>query len=295
MTIRTKNPGDLFSRMRALDRLTPTEQKIAVFFDKNPKLLAFDNLTALSDKAMVSKASMIRFLIHRLGYKDFAQFKTERQEYLEQQLESPITRYLRRHGGGEGAGVPEHSPFQRHFSEVIEHIRAAGAYLNQDTLNRAADQIARTDRSLFVLGQRISFNLAYMLATNLHYIRPRVFLMRDDHSSLPTEMFNVNSGDVAFIISRRRYSQNTHKLTHYLHRAGLSIVLATDSEISPLAPLAEVLLVIPSPETAKFESLGAWVAMIETLALMVADRCRDGEKEYAAKADEILCQFYGLT
>lgn len=294
MTIRAKNLDDMFTRMRALDRLTPTEKKIAVFFDKNPKLLAFDNLTALSIKAGVSKASMIRFLIHRLGYKDFAQFKAERQESLERQLESPITRYLRHQVDGEGQAVPGRSPFQRYFSEVIEHIQAAGTYLQQDTLDQAADQIAQTDRSLFVLGQRTSFNLAYMLATNLHYIRPRVFLMRDDHSSLPTEMFNANSGDVAFVISRRRYSQNTHKLTRYMHRLGLSIVLATDSEMSPLASLAEVLLVIPSPETASFESLGAWVAMIESLALMVAERCRDGEKEYAAKADEILRQFYGL-
>lgn len=294
MTIRAKKPGDLFSRMRALERLTPTEKKIAVFFEKNPKPLAFDNLSALSAKAEVSKASMVRFLIHRLGYEDFAQFKSERQEQLERQLESPIERYLRHQNGGQGQTLPGSAPFQRYFSEVIEHIQAAGTYLEQNTLDRAADAIAQTDRSLFILGQRISFNLAYMLSTNLHYIRPRVFLMRDDHSSLPTEIFNANPGDVAFVISRRRYSRNTHNLTHYLHRQGLSIVLATDSEMSPLASLAEVLLVIPSPETASFESLGAWVAMIESLTLMVAERCRGGEQQYAAKADELVRQFYGL-
>ncbi len=294
MTKRSKAGADLFTRMRALDRLTPTEKKIAYFLDSNPKLPAFDNLTALSAKAGVSKASMVRFLIHRLGYEDFAQFKTERQELLERQLESPIKRYLRHKNGGEGEVAPDRPPFHRHFSEVMNHIQAAAAYLRQDTLEQAADRIAQTDRSLFILGQRTSFNLAYLLTTNLHYIRPRVYLMQDGHTSLPTELFNANPGDVAFVISRRRYSRNTHNLTNYMHQQGLSIVLATDSELSPLVSLAEVLLVIPSPENASFESLGAWVAMIESLALMAAERCRHGEKAYAARADEILRQFYGL-
>jgi DNA-binding MurR/RpiR family transcriptional regulator len=294
LTKRTKEQTDLFSKIRALERLTPAEKKITVFFENNSKILAFDSLTALSSKAKVSKASMIRFLIHRLGYRDFAEFKAERQEYLEKQLESPINRYFRQQGKGQGSPLVG-SPFQGYIKETMDHLQALGASLRQETLELASGMLGRTDRSLFILGQHTSFTLAYMLATNLQYIRPQVFLMKDDHSSMPTELFQARPGDVAFVISRRRYSKNTHNLTRYMHEAGLSIVLATDSETSPLASLAEVLLVIPSSDSARFESLVSWVAMIEMLALMVADRCHDSEKEYAKKADDILKQFYGLV
>ncbi|MFW6055088.1 MAG: MurR/RpiR family transcriptional regulator, partial [Thermodesulfobacteriota bacterium] len=94
----SKNKG-LLSRLRALDRLTRTERKIAVFFEQNPKLLAFESLTRLSAKAGVSKASMNRFLMQRLGYESFLHFKTECRKQIEHQLESPIQRYQRRHSG----------------------------------------------------------------------------------------------------------------------------------------------------------------------------------------------------
>jgi DNA-binding MurR/RpiR family transcriptional regulator len=295
MNKRSNGKKNLFARVRALGHLTPIEKKIAVFFEQNPRLLAFDNLTTLSAKAGVSKASMNRFLTHGLGYRDFNQFRAERQQYLEHHLESPIQRYLRSHDIIEEAVGTDHTLSARYFVEYIQHVQAVATYLNQNTLAEAADKISQTDRSLFVMGQRTSFSLAHMLFTQLQYIRPKVFLMRDEHTSLPTEVFNADAGDVAFIISRRRYSENTNRLTRYLHRIGLSIILATDSEISPLAPLADVLLVLPILESASFESLGAWVMLIEALGLMVADLCREREKNYARRADGVLREFYGIA
>ena len=282
----------LLAKLRSLGRLTPTEQKIAVYFERHLQQLAFDSLAGLSAKAEVSKTSMNRFLMQRLGYNGFSQFKAERQKEIEHRLESPIQRYQRRLDGSWETTSTDPTPFQRRITEYMQHIQTVGAYLDQTTLEEAAGAISQTDKSLYVLGQRMSFSLAYVLATNLQYVRSDVFLMRDDHSALPAEIFNTKSGDVLFVISRRRYSENTCRLTRYLRRCGLTIVAFTDSEFSPLVPLADVLLVIPSLESGTFESLGAQVVVIETLALMAADKCRESGKDYFQRAENILTEFF---
>ncbi len=283
---------NLLPKLRSLERLTPTEKKIVAFFERHLQQLAFDSLTGLSAKAGVSKTSLNRFLMQRLGYRGFKQFKAERQKEIEHQLESPIQRYQRQNDGSWKTATQNPTPFQRRITEYMQHIQTVGDYLDQAALEKAADALSQTDRGLYVLGQRMSFSLAYILATNLQYIRSDVFLMRDDHTSLPTEIFNTKPGDVLFVISRRRYSENTCRLASYLRRSGLSIVAATDSEVSPIVPLADVLLVIPSLETGSFEGLGAQVAVIETLVLMAADKCRESEKSYFQKAENILTEFF---
>ena len=284
----------LLTKLRSLGRLTRTELKIAVYFERHLQQLAFDSLAGLSAKAGVSKTSMNRFLMQRLGYTGFGQFKAERQKEIEHRLESPIQRYQRRNDGSWETTGKDPTPFQRRIAEYMQHIQNVGAYLDQAALEKAASALSQTDRALYVLGQRMSFSLAYILAINLQYIRSDVFLMRNDHASLPTEIFNTKPGDVLFVISRRRYSENTCRLTEYLRRSGLTIVAFTDSEVSPLVPLADVLLVIPSLETGTFESLGAQVVVIETLALMAADKCRESGKEYFQRAENILTEFFCL-
>lgn len=282
----------ILHKLRSLGRLTRTEKKIAIYFERHLQQLAFNTLAELSEKAGVSKTSMNRFLMQRLGYNSFGQFKTERQKEIEHRLESPIQRYQRQRGDHREPAGNDATPFQRRITEYMQHVQKVGAYLDPAALEAAADTISQTDRSLYVLGQRMSFSLAYILATNLQYIRPNVFLMRDDHTSLPTEIFNTRSGDVLFVISRRRYSENTCRLAGYLRRSGLTIVAFTDSEVSPIVPLADVLLVIPSLETGTFESLGAQVIVIETLALMAAGRCREPGKDHFQRAENILTEFF---
>ncbi len=286
-----KSKGDFFTRLRALDHLTPTETKIVLFVEENPKLLAFGNLTRLSDRAKVSKASMIRFLIHRLGYADFAEFQAERQEYLASKLDSPINLYLRQPDSQSHHENEPNTIFERHTAQIMQDINSAAAHLKPETLIQVADILAQIKRPLYILGQGTSYSLAHMMATDLKYIRPNVFLMGDEHTSMPAQLFQAVKGDVLFVITRRRYSRNSNRITRYLKEKGLTIILATDSENAPLSHLMDMQIAIPAQKCTTISSLAAWVVMIESLVLMVAERCPDSARTYGKKADEILLEF----
>jgi len=58
--------NNLIERIRALKKLTPSEAKIAVFLSRCFPEIVFENVTTISPKSGVSKATVVRF-ISRLG------------------------------------------------------------------------------------------------------------------------------------------------------------------------------------------------------------------------------------
>ncbi|WP_024334770.1 MurR/RpiR family transcriptional regulator [Desulfotignum balticum] len=281
---------DLFARIRALGKLTRTQTKMVNLFNSSPNLLAFENLSALSQRANVSKASMVRFLIHILGYRDFAEFQTERQDAMALNLDSPIMRFLKdtKQAPEDRAVVDTHIPY------TLQAIQQAYGRLDLDSFNRMADILTQTRRPLHLMGHRTAFSLAYMMFINLQYIRPRVFLLGGAHPSMPAQIFNVEKKDVVLAISRRRYSKISLEITRKLKELGTTLLLVTDSEVAPLSGLADVQLVVTPSSQGGFESITAWAAILEALTLTVADACRKAEPGYSQKAEELLDSLFGF-
>ena len=65
--------SDLIKKIRQLDRMTPGETQIADYICQRYPEVAFENVTSISQKAGVSKATVVRF-IKRLGYDGFSHF-----------------------------------------------------------------------------------------------------------------------------------------------------------------------------------------------------------------------------
>lgn len=283
---RTKNRNDFFARIRTLSKLTPSQVKIVNSFHLNQNSLAFENLTVLSRKAGVSKASLDRFLIHVLGYRDFAEFQAEHQEKMENRLDSPITRYLL----ASGDGLNRDDVLNRHLSFSVQAVQYALKCLNVDAFHKITTLLTQTKRPLHIMGHLTSFSLAFTLYINLQYLRPLVTLLGDECISISVDLLNVAPEHVVFIISRRRYSKNSLEITQHLKKIGAEIILVTDSEIAPLAYLADTLLVIPPPAHCGFESITAWIAILEAMILAVAEECRRKEPDYTAVAERLLAE-----
>ena len=64
----------LVKRIKALDRLTPSEVRIADFFAGHPKQIVPENVTTLARKTGVSQATVVRF-IAKLGYSTFSELR----------------------------------------------------------------------------------------------------------------------------------------------------------------------------------------------------------------------------
>jgi len=295
MNERSKKTGDIFSRIRNLDKLTRGESAIASFFEDNINMLAFENLTVLSERSGVSKASMVRFLKHRLGYESFAQFQNERQELMEHRLDSPVRRYVRNQSVFDLFDGGKQSALETHVPEVLQHIQDVCNYLYPEKIEEVATLLAHEKNSIYLLGQRSSYSLAHMFYVNLLHFRPNFFMLGGLDSTMPPEIFNASAGDTVFVIHRRRYSKNTYDIARQLKLAGLSLILLTDSEISPLSSMADLQIVVPDSKTKNFLSECAWIAVLESIVLTVAKMSKEEDSQYIEKVEKTLQHFFGIN
>lgn len=294
MNNRSTKSDDFFARVREIGKLTRTESMIVTFFEANINLLAFENLTALSQKAGVGKASMVRFIKHRLGYDDFAQFQDERREFMEQRLDSPVRRYVRDQAMTAKSADKQQSAFERHFPEALHHLQLVFENMDPGQIEEVAKYMTRKNSSIFLLGQRTSYSLAHTLYVKLLYVRPNIYLVGGPDSTLPHQIFNASEGDIVFVIHRKRYSQNTYDIAKQLKTKGLDLVLMTDSEVSPLASMADRQIVIPSSKRKDYLGDSAWVAVLESIFLAVADICQAQNSEYTEMVEKSLQKFFGI-
>jgi DNA-binding MurR/RpiR family transcriptional regulator len=83
---------------------------------------------------------------------------------------------------------------------------------------------------------------------------------------------NIKRGDVLLAISVRRYVRHTVDAVKYAKARGARIVVITDSELSPLSPLADNTIIVQTETPSFFHTMAPAFAAVECLAALVAAR-----------------------
>lgn len=260
------NEHRLIDRLRSMPKMTPSEAKIADFFVREHQQIAFETVTSIADKCGVSKATVARF-IARLGYDSFNEFQELIQREFLDRIQSPIERYSKKKTPGRKIDYLERSlvTAQRNLEETRSRV-------SPDDFWKAADLLAHAPGGLYVMGMLSSFGPASFFYLMANYLRPRVHLLDNNFSTLPNQLINVGPDDVLLSISHRRYSRQSALAMEYFVDQGGRVVLITDSELSPVVHLAEIVLVVPGSGIVMFDSNCAKLAVIEALAEALAEK-----------------------
>ncbi len=254
-------------RIRSLERLTPSEARIAEYFHSAYPSVAFDTPTSISEKTGVSKATVVRF-ISRLGYNGFPDFQENLRREVVRRLNRPIDRFIlsKRPGEDRPADYLGHG-----IENVLRDVRELHARNSPEQLWAAAQMMADPDHALYVVGQHSSFGLAHHFWCRAVYLRGRTYLIDNLAAALPQQMMEVGSGDVLLAITHRDYSRQTLEVARYFVKRGGKVVVLTDREDAPAAHLAEVLLVAPTSGMEMFESRAGSLILLQALVAAVAE------------------------
>ena len=278
---------NLIDRIRALKKLTPSEVKIADLLSRRFPEIVFENVTTISQKSSVSKATVVRF-ISRLGYKNFFEFRNQQRYEVISRLESPIQRY----------SLKKRQPVEdkkdilgQNFSYIMENLRHTYNQTDQGKFIRVARLIADPRRHLYIMGQRTSYALGYLFYVLLGYLRPTITLLDIQASILPDLLVDVTKKDVLFAITHRRYASMTLKVADCFLEQGAKIILLTDSEFSPLSHLADIQLVVPSDGLSIFQSFCAASALLESLVIAALQFSDDSIYDRGEKAEKLYQRF----
>jgi len=251
----------LLQRIRERERLTVSEAKIADLFERDYPLTALETVTSISEKAGVGKATVVRF-ISRLGYKSFADFQEQLREELVSRLESPFRRYSVRKLQQNQTGIDYLGQYITHAQKNMSEVHSR---IDPEQIMEAARLMAHCEGSIYVQGQWDSHSLGHLFWVQVMYLRDRVYLLENLNSALPHQLTSVSDKDVLLLISRHRFTYQTHQVARWFSRQGAKVILITDRELNPNTELADIQIVVRSDGLSLFNSNCARLAVIESL------------------------------
>jgi DNA-binding MurR/RpiR family transcriptional regulator len=138
-------------------------------------------------------------------------------------------------------------------------------------LDQAVNLLAGA-RTIHCLGQRRSFCVAHYLTYALSQLGVPASLIDNVGGLGPEELAQAGAGDALIAVSFSPYAPFTLDLAKRARRAGVPIVVVTDSALSPLAGLADVRFEIVESDFGSFRSLSATFCLAMTLAVAVGEK-----------------------
>jgi DNA-binding MurR/RpiR family transcriptional regulator len=256
-------------RLRAgYERLSPQLREAARWVIDHPDDVALLSTREQAKRAGVTAATLTR-LAQRLGLsgydnvrKIYADAVRRRPDSYRGRAEELLTRRDRE---GDAALA------QDIFASISQHLQNLSTPGAVEQLAAAADTIAKADR-VFCLGLRSAFSVAYIF----HYVRSlfgsNSVLVDGSGASGIDVLRSIKRGDVLLAISVRRYVRHTVDAVKYAQARGARIVAITDSELSPLAPQADHMIIVQTETPSFFHTMAPAFAAVECLAALVAAR-----------------------
>jgi DNA-binding MurR/RpiR family transcriptional regulator len=250
------SPG-ILDRLAVLSQeLSPRQLKLARFIHANSHGVAFMNSVELSKAAGVSNPTVIR-LAYRLGFSGFPEFQKALQKATEKKIDS-----LERFSGDSASGEEEF--FQKVLSLEFHVLREMKERLSEEAVSRAV-ALLENPGEVFVVGLLANTCLAEYLAYFLSILRENVHVLKDFDHEAYGKVRAAKPGAVAVIYSFPRYPAGTQSLGKLFRKQGIPVVGITDSGMSPLAPLADVLLEAPMKFITFIDPCGGAFAMTHAL------------------------------
>ncbi|GAA4038582.1 MurR/RpiR family transcriptional regulator [Nonomuraea soli] len=245
-----------------LGECSPAERKVARALLAAYPAAGLETTAKLADRAGVSAPTVLRFA-SRLGFGSFADFQERLRAELGGREASPASLY---DAGGYGSR-PSSAAELLHLAGQSLGSAVADTFtdLPPDDLQAGVDLLADPGRRILVAGGRFTGLLGRYLALHLAQLRGNVHPLSEMAVERAATLATAGRKDVLVALDYRRYEPPTLELARYLRDQGARIVLLTDPWLSPIAPIADVVLPSRVGSPSPYDSLVPALAVIETL------------------------------
>lgn len=259
----------LLQRLAQLEDLTPSEKKLTALFRREYPQLAFDNLTDISAKADVGKATVTRF-VQRLGYLNFYEFSKVLRDEVAQHMDLPVKRVNQVNQSISNAAPDE--IFTRYLDTAIGNLQRTRELHSGEDFARAVNLLADSSRTLYLMGAVSAEGLMSYFYLTLSYLRENVVLLNGNASILGHRITRIAPESVLLAFSYDRYPKITGKTMRVFREAGCDTILVTERRSSPLLKHTTVPLFVEAEGPEMFKSRCAGIATLEALLAALTPR-----------------------
>jgi len=160
-------------------------------------------------------------------------------------------------------------------------------------LERLANAAGRLHqaRRIYCLGLRACHAAAWHFHYMLSLLGDKTVMLDDAGGTGLDALRDPGSGDVVLAASVEPYARATIDAARYAATAGVPVVALTDSEVSPLAQIASVTILVATGSPSFFHTMTPLLAVAEILAALVAGRSGQKALDALARTEAQLAAF----
>ena len=256
------------------------QRRIATYILESYDKAAFLTAGALGKITQVSESTVVRFAAE-LGYDGYPAMQRALQEMVLNRLTSVQRIEVTDERLGEQDGV------STILQADMDRLRHTNEHLDREAFSGAVEALLQA-RCIYVLGVRSSAALASSLSYYLHYMFENVRLITTPSTSEVFEqLVRISPQDAVIGISFPRYSKRTLSAMKYARDRGARVIALTDSQLSPLARVADHVLLARSDMASFVDSLVAPLSVINALIVAVGMSRRDEIEQTFNKLEHI--------
>ena len=256
------------------------QRRIATYILESYDKAAFLTAGALGKITQVSESTVVRFAAE-LGYDGYPAM----QRALQEMVLNRLTSVQRIEVTDERLG--EQDVVSTILQADMDRLRHTNEHLDREAFSGAVEALLQA-RCIYVLGVRSSAALASSLSYYLHYMFENVRLITTPSTSEVFEqLVRISPQDAVIGISFPRYSKRTLSAMKYARDRGARVIALTDSQLSPLARVADHVLLARSDMASFVDSLVAPLSVINALIVAVGMSRRDEIEQTFNKLEHI--------
>ena len=273
--------NDLITKIQSeLPGFSKGQKQIARFILEHYDKAAFMTASRLGVTVGVSESTVVRFATE-LGYGGYPAM----QKALQEIIRGKLTSVQRMEVAGDRMGGRD--VLQTVLHADTDMIRVTLDEIDRDAFQGAVDALMGAKR-IYILGVRSSSALASFLGFYFNLLFENVTLVHTNSvSEIFEQVLRVGPGDVLFGISFPRYSKRTLSAMKYARDRGARVIALTDSQLSPLARVADHVLLARSDMASFVDSLVAPLSVINALIVAVGMSRRDEIEQTFNKLERI--------
>lgn len=265
-------------------KLTKAQQRIADYFLQNPERVGMSSSMEVARTIGVSDASIIRFA-RAIGYEGFADLKADIYNSLAMRATGGVAslslaeRYDRnrtRYGS---------APSKADYAKLLQYNIERTLQQNEDeTFDRAVSMLLGA-KHRYIAGFRGCLGTAAQCAWLLRFLLDHVMDISDEGPGGIGALQDIGREDCALIFSVSRYYKSDLRLAKLVKQRGAPLCVISDSVLSPLADLADVLLLVETKSAGFFHSSVAINMVYEYLLTKIAEKTTVPYQERANERD----------
>ena len=272
---------DLLQRIEELmPQFSKSQKLIAGYILEHYEKAAYMTALKLGNAVNVSESTVVRFAIE-LGYEVYPQLQRSLQSHIKNRLTSLQRMDVARNRIG------DMDPVEVVLTQDIDKIRRTIGDVNREDFAAAVNAIISAKR-IYIQGAMSSSILARFMHYYLRLILDKVTLIGSvGTSEIYQQMLHIGDGDLLVAMSFPRYASGTIQACRFARDSGAKIIAITDSENSPLTPLADISLYAYSDMVSFVDSLVAPMSLINALIVAVSDRNTESAERNFEKLERL--------